>query len=83
MLKVDKNYTSQICPQCGTKTGKKPLSQRIHRCSCGAVMNRDLAAAKVIQQRGHNAVGHTVFNQIACGGDATGVQRQLNLVGSR
>ncbi len=80
--KVDKNYTSQICPECGTNTGKKTLSQRIHRCTCGAVMNRDIAAAKVIQQRGNAAVGHTV-KEIACGGDATGVQRQLNLVSSR
>ncbi len=111
--KVDKNYTSQICPECGTNTGKKTLSQRIHRCACGAVMNRDIAAAKVIQQRGatllgfpelrnaregHTAVGHTVVKrtaplevsssigteqEIACEGDATGVQLQLNLVGSQ
>ena len=86
--KVGKNYTSQICPECGTNTGKKTLSQRIHRCACGAVMNRDIAAAKVIQQRGHTAVGHTVVKrtapleetssigteqEIACEGDATGV----------
>lgn|GEM_PF-6919077 len=29
--KVDKNYTSQICPNFGTKTGKKELPQRIHK----------------------------------------------------
>ncbi|VEP11294.1 transposase [Hyella patelloides LEGE 07179] len=79
--KVDKNYTSQICPQCATNTGKKSLNQRVHHCDCGAIMNRDIAAAKVIQQRGEIAVGHTV-KEIACGGDATGVQLQLNLVGS-
>ena len=61
-LKVDKNYTSQICPECGANTGKKTLSQRVHRCDCGSVMNRDIAAAKVIQQRGKTAVGHTVVN---------------------
>ena len=26
--KVDKNYTSQICPNCGTHTGKKGLNIR-------------------------------------------------------
>ena len=80
--KVDKNYTSQICPKCGTNTGKKTLSQRVHCCDCGALMNRDIASAKVIQQRGNAAVGHTVAKQIACGGDATGVQLALNLAGS-
>ena len=62
-LKVDKNYTSQICPKCGTNTGKKSLNQRVHRCNCGAVLNRDLAAAKIIQQRGKTAVGHTAVNK--------------------
>ena len=31
-LKIDKNYTSQICPECGINTGKKALNQRVHRC---------------------------------------------------
>ena len=31
LSKVDKNYTSQICPNFGTKTGKKELPQRIHK----------------------------------------------------
>ena len=71
-LKVDKNYTSQICPECGANTGKKTLSQRVHRCKCGAVLDRDIASAKVVQQRGEIAVGHTV-NKNACGGEVTGV----------
>ena len=75
--KVDKNYTSQICPECGANTGKKTLSQRVHRCKCGAVLNRDIASAKVVQQRGKIAVGHTA-NKNACGGEVTGVV-QLNL----
>ncbi|WP_438357497.1 zinc ribbon domain-containing protein [Aphanothece sacrum] len=29
LCKVDKNYTSQICPNCGTNTGKKELTQRV------------------------------------------------------
>ena len=28
--KVNKDYTSQICPQCNTHTGKKDLSVRLH-----------------------------------------------------
>ena len=30
--KVDKNGTSQTCPNCGTHTGKKDLDVRIHSC---------------------------------------------------
>ncbi|MGB3514513.1 MAG: transposase [Microcoleaceae cyanobacterium] len=58
--KVDKNYTSQECPKCGNRQ-KKKLSNRKHICSsCGYQKNRDVAAAKVIRNRGLIAVGHTV-----------------------
>jgi putative transposase len=51
--KVDKNYTSQICPNCGTHTGKKDLSARVHNChECGYEQDRDVAAAEVIKNRG-------------------------------
>ena len=51
--KVDANFTSQICPNCGVVTGKKDLSQRVHNCSnCGFVTDRDVAAAMVVEQRG-------------------------------
>jgi putative transposase len=51
--KVDKNYTSQICPNCGIHTGKKELDIRIHSCSeCGYIQDRDVAAAEVIRNRG-------------------------------
>ena len=67
-LKVDKNYTSQICPNCQTHTGKKDLSERMHRCpNCGYTTNRDVAAAQVILQRGISAVGQPVEQQIAFG----------------
>ena len=34
--KVNKDYTSQVCPSCDTHTGKKELSDRIHTClECG------------------------------------------------
>ncbi|MEO1134017.1 MAG: transposase [Cyanobacteria bacterium J06639_1] len=38
---------SQTCPSCG-KQERKPLSQREHRCECGCVEDRDVAAAKVM-----------------------------------
>ncbi|MGL5834223.1 MAG: RNA-guided endonuclease InsQ/TnpB family protein [Waterburya sp.] len=64
--KVDKNYTSQICPNCGTHTGKKELDIRIHSCSeCGYQQDRDVAAAEVIRNRGleNIAVGMPVIKQ--------------------
>lgn len=71
--KVDKDYTSQICPNCQTKTAKKDLSQRVHSCStCGYTTNRDVAAAQVVCQRGLVAVGQPV-NEIASGGVLSGV----------
>jgi putative transposase len=54
--KVDPNGTSQTCPRCQTHTGKKELSQRVHKCSeCGYQTNRDVAAAQVVLQRGYTA----------------------------
>ncbi|MEG4807286.1 transposase [Microcoleus sp. F8-D3] len=59
--KVDARKTSQICPNCGTETGKKDLSERTHSCSsCGYITDRDVASAQVVLVRGLAAVGHTV-----------------------
>jgi putative transposase len=44
---VQLHHTSQICPACG-RIQKKELSERIHACPCGCVLDRDVAAAKVI-----------------------------------
>ncbi|CCQ56021.1 MULTISPECIES: RNA-guided endonuclease InsQ/TnpB family protein [Crocosphaera] len=56
--KVDANFTSQTCPNCGVVTGKKSLSQRVHECSnCGFVTDRDVAAAMIVEQRGLAALG--------------------------
>ena len=78
-LKVNKDYTSQICPKCGTHTGKKDLSERIHRCnSCGYTTNRDVAAAQVIKSRGILAVGQPVGLQIASGGILSGAGDSLD-----
>ena len=58
--KVNANGTSQTCPNCQTHTGKKELSERVHKCpECGYETNRDVAAAQVVMQRGYTAVGHT------------------------
>ena len=52
-LKVDKNYSSQECPNCRLFTGKKLLSERQHKCQfCACEMSRDLASALIIEQRG-------------------------------
>lgn len=60
--KVDPNGTSQTCPNCGTHTGKKELSVRVHNCGeCGYVTDRDVAAAQVVMKRGLVTVGQTVI----------------------
>jgi putative transposase len=51
VIEVPAKYTSQECPSCHNIKPKK-LSERVHRCVCGCVMDRDVAAAKVILERG-------------------------------
>ena len=52
-LKVNKDYTSQICPNCNTHTGKKDLKDRVHNCpNCGYRTHRDVAASQVIRNLG-------------------------------
>ena len=59
--KVDKDGTSQECSKCGTHTGKKTLSMRVHHCpECGYTNSRDVVSAKVIRDRGLSAVGTPV-----------------------
>jgi len=60
-MEVDSRKTSQICPSCGTETGKKDLSERVHQChSCGYRADRDIAAAQVVLNRGLAATGLVV-----------------------
>ena len=47
---VDSRGTSQTCPECGT-VAAKTLAIRTHRCDCGCVLDRDVAAARVILRR--------------------------------
>ena len=57
VAEVDHRYTSQICPHCGTHTGKKELSLREHKCpECGYSTTRDRASAMVIKQRGEETI---------------------------
>ena len=56
-LQVDYKFTSQICPECGTHTGKKELNQRQHICpECGYSTSRDHASGKIILQRGLDSI---------------------------
>lgn len=85
--KVDKNYTSQQCPECGTHTGKKELSERIHFCPvCFYTTSRDVAAAQVIRNRGLELVsglGHSLeVKQTVCGLDAAGTNGNVSLAGT-
>jgi putative transposase len=80
--KVNKDYTSQVCPQCDTHTGKKELKDRVHTCpECGYTTHTDVAAAQVIRNRGVenlSAVGRIVdIKEIACGDDLTGTGNRL------
>jgi len=80
--KVDKNGTSQTCPNCGNQTGKKSLDVRVHQChQCGYITTRDVAAAQEIRNRGINALGHSVLENV-CGLDATGSIGKNTLVGT-
>ncbi|HBE57810.1 MAG TPA: transposase [Cyanobacteria bacterium UBA11366] len=76
---VNKDYTSQVCPQCDSYTGKKDLSVRIHSCpECGYTTHRDVAAAQIVRNRGLSGVGGILDNkEIACGDNLTGTGDSL------
>jgi putative transposase len=60
VIAVDPRYTSQTCSSCGL-VAKKSLSQRIHQCVCGCVLDRDENAAIVILNK--STVGRTGSDQ--------------------
>lgn len=76
---VNKDYTSQVCPQCDTHTGKKKLSDRVHSCpECGYTTHRDVAAAQIVRNRGISGVGRILENkENACGDGLTGTGNRL------
>jgi putative transposase len=47
---VDPRGTSQTCPECGT-IKRKTLAIREHRCDCGCILDRDVAAARIVLMR--------------------------------
>ncbi len=80
--KVDKDGTSQICPNCGAHTGKKTLDVRIHHChECQYTTTRDVAASQEVRNRGLSALGHSVLENV-CGLVATGSIGHDTLVGT-
>ncbi len=80
--KVNKDGTSQTCPNCGAHTGKKTLDIRLHQCpECGYATTRDVAASQEVRNRGLNALGHSVLENV-CGLDATGSIGHNILVGT-
>ena len=84
---VDKNYTSQVCPQCDAHTGKKDLKDRVHACpECGYITHRDVAAAQIVRNRGLftlsqvelSGVGRILdIKENACGDGLTGTGSSL------
>lgn len=56
LIEVDPRHTSQTCPECGT-VKPKDLSERVHKCDCGCVLDRDVAAAKVVLHRAVHGSG--------------------------
>lgn len=57
-LKVDPRGTSQVCSRCGQQV-LKPLSERMHRCSCGFIAGRDVNAARNILGLGRSLAALT------------------------
>lgn len=80
--KVNKDGTSQTCPNCGAHTGKKTLDIRFHHCNeCGYRTTRDVAASQEIRNRGIKAVGQIVDENV-CKLEATGSMGNDALVGT-
>ncbi len=74
-LKLDKDYSSQECPNCRLFTGKKLLNQRLHICPyCNIKIDRDIASSLILKQRGKTAVGQPVgYKEMACKRRGAGV----------
>jgi putative transposase len=54
---VDPRGTSQTCPRCGTAAATTLAQKREHRCGCGRVLDRDVAAARIVLQRARCSPG--------------------------
>ena len=61
LVRVNPNGTSQVCSRCGCLPDvPKTLADRIHSCSCGLVVDRDVNAARNILAR---ALGLSVWDK--------------------
>jgi putative transposase len=61
--RVDHRGTSQTCPNCRTEV-RKDLSVRLHECTeCGYVVDRDIASAQEICNRGQETYPGTLEKQ--------------------
>lgn len=69
LIEVNPRLTSQTCPDCG-QVASKTLAQRTHECDCGCVLDRDVAAARVIL--GRAVAGPGALNVAGCGARAPG-----------
>jgi putative transposase len=56
LIKVDPRGTSQECSGCGAVV-RKTLAERVHRCPCGTVLDRDHNSAIVVEGRGRRLRG--------------------------
>lgn len=61
---VDRRGTSQTCPKCGL-VKPKTLAERRHRCNCGCVCDRDVAAAIIVHQRAFGFSPGTGHSQLS------------------
>ena len=63
LIKVNPNGTSQVCSRCGCLPDvPKTLADRIHYCSCGLVIDRDVNAARNILRLGLSLATGTWHN---------------------
>jgi putative transposase len=72
-IEVNPKFTSQDCPDCGRRQAKT-LAERVHSCPCGCVLDRDVAAARVILSRA--VVGPGRLNVAGCSVRAAGNLKQ-------
>jgi putative transposase len=76
LVRVDARNTSQDCSACGARVPKE-LKQRIHKCGCGAELQRDHNAALNILERALVAHGRA-----RPPGDANAGQRPVRRLGN-
>jgi putative transposase len=80
---VPPHNTSQECCICGKKV-KKELKERVHSCTCGLVLHRDINAAINILLRAKSREGHSRSNALGDGTStllgATLVEQVLSMI---